>query len=130
MAKESGLGWTTFTVSSNDIRNDCTSLDISTPRDTQDVTGIDKSAKELLPLLADGSIDASGVFNDAASKSHVTLKDVATVSGSKAVALNISAQTLSMNMLQTDYKLSRADSGALTWQAPFSLADGTAPAWS
>jgi hypothetical protein len=130
MAKESGLGWTTLTVASNDLRNDVRSLDIATPREVQDVTGIDKSAYERLFLLADGSVDMNGVFNDAASKSHVTLKGVATASASVAVAIGVSGQTLSMNMLQTDYALSRGDDGALTWKAPFTLADGTAPAWS
>jgi hypothetical protein len=130
MAKESGLAWTTLTVATVDIRNDIRSLDIATPREVQDVTGIDKSAIERIFLLADGSVDMNGVFNDAASKSHVTLKGVATASASVAVAINVSGQTLSMNMLQTDYALSRGDDGAFTWKAPFVLADGTAPAWS
>lgn len=130
MAKETGLGWTTLTVSTNDIKNDVTSLDISTPREVQNVTGLDKSAMERLLLLADGSVDMKGVFNDAALKSHVTFKDVATTSSSKATALAVSGQSLSMNLLYTDYKLSRGDDGALTWSAPGVLADGTAPAWS
>ena len=130
MAKESGLGWTTLTVASNDLRNDVRSLDLATPREVQDVTGIDKSAYERLFLLADGSVDMNGVFNDAAGKSHVTLKGVATASASVAVAIGVSGQTLTMNMLQTDYALSRGDDGSFTWKAPFTLADGTPPAWS
>lgn len=130
MALETGLGWTTFTVNSNDIRSDTRSLDISTPREVQDVTTLDKSAMARLLLLADASIDAAGVFNDASVKSHVTLKGVSTLAAAVAVALAVSAQTLTMNMFWTDYKLSRADDGSLTWTAPFVLADGTPPAWS
>lgn len=130
MAKESGLGWTTFTISSNDIRNDVTSLEISTPRETQDVTGIDKSAMERLLLLADGTLSLNFVFNDAASQIHATLKDVATATAAKATALAVSSQTLSMNLLYTDYKLNRADDGSFTGSSEGVLSDGTAPAWS
>lgn len=130
MAKESGLGWSTFTVAANDIKNDTRKLDIATPREQQDVTGLDKSAIERLLLLADGSVDAEGIFNDAAGKSHVTLKGVSTISAAVSVALAVSGQTLTMNMWPTDYKLSRGEDGALTWATPFVLADGTPPAWS
>lgn len=130
MAKESGLGITTLTVGGNDIKNDVRSFDIATPREVQDVTGVDKSAIERLFLLADGSVDLSGVFNDAASKSHLTFRGVSTASAAVAVAFSISGQTLTMNMLQTDYKLSRGDDGSLTWSVPLVLADGTPPAWA
>lgn len=130
MAKESGLGWTTFTVNSNDIRNDTRSLEIATPRESEDITGLDKSAMERQLLLADGTVDAEGIFNDASGKSHVTLKGVSTLAAPVTVALAISGQTLSMSMLWTDYALSRGDDGSLHWKAPFVLADGTPPAWS
>jgi hypothetical protein len=42
----------------------------------------------------------------------------------------VSAQTLATEILFTDYNLTRADSGALTWTAPGVLADGTVPTWS
>ncbi len=61
MAKETGLGWTTLSVDDSGgtpvvIKNDITDLSISTPRGVQDVTGVDKSAKEALLLLADCSL--------------------------------------------------------------------------
>lgn len=130
MPLETGLGWTTFTVNSNDLKSDTRSLDIATPREVQDVTTLDKSAVARLLLLGDASVDTAGVFNDASSKSHATLKGVSTLAASVAVAIAISSQTLTMNMFWTDYKLSRADDGSLTWTAPFVLADGTPPAWS
>jgi len=44
MAKESGIAWTTCSVDASDtsvevLKNDVTSLTISTPRAEQDVTG-------------------------------------------------------------------------------------------
>lgn len=135
MAKESGLGWTTLSVdgsdtAANDIRNDVTNFEFSTPRAVQDVTGIDKSAMERLLLLADFSITMNGVFNDAADKSHVTFKDVGSTSVPRTVAIAVSGQTLSNECLITDYALTRGDDGSLTWTAPGVLQDGTVPTWS
>lgn len=135
MAKESGLGWTTLSVdgsdaAANDIKNDVTNFAFATPRAVQDVTGVDKSAMERLLLLADFSIDLSGVFNDAADQSHATFKDVASTSVARTVSLAISGQTLANECLFTDYALSRGADGALTWSAPGVLSDGTVPTWS
>jgi hypothetical protein len=137
MAKESGLGWTTLSVDDSGgtpqaIKNDITSLDFSTPRDVQDVTGIDKSAVERLLLLADFSINLSGVYNDAAGASHAVFKTVPSTSVNRTVALTVSGQsfTPSPECLFTDYALSRGEKGELTWKAPGVLADGAVPTWS
>jgi len=135
MAKESGLGWTTLSVDgsdtlANDIKNDVTNLEFSTPRAVQEVTGIDKSAIERLLLLADFSITMNGVFNDAADKSHVTFKDVGSTSVTRTVAIAVSGQTMNNECLITDYQLTRGDDGSLTWSAPAVLQDGTVPTWS
>lgn len=135
MAKESGLGWTTLDVDgsdtlANDIKNDVTNFEFSTPRAVQEITGVDKSAIERLLLLADFSITMNGVFNDAADKSHVTFKDIGSTSVARTVSLAVSGQTLAVECLLTDYALSRGDDGSLTWSVPGVLQDGTAPAWS
>lgn len=135
IAKETGLGWTTFSVDDSggnvcDIVNDTTALPITTPRGVQDVTGLDKLAYERLLLLADGTVNPTGVFNDAASKSHVVFKTVPSTSVLRTVSIGVSGQTLAMEMLFTDYNFSRAATGELTWTAPGTLADGTPPAWS
>jgi len=85
MPKESGLGWTTLSVDDatptlQDIKNDVTNFDFSTPREEQDVTGVDKSAVERLLLLADFSIALNGVFNDAVNLSHAVFKTVPSTS--------------------------------------------------
>lgn len=135
MAKETGLGIATLSVDDsggtpNVIKNDVTNFSLSTPRAAQDVTGVDKSAIERLLLLADASVDLNGVFNDAATFSHATFKTVPSTSVARTVSLDISGQTLAMEMLPTDYQLTRAASGELTWQVPLVLANGTVPTWS
>lgn len=135
MAKETGLGWTTLSVdnsagSVNAIKNDITSFEFATPRGVQEVTGVDKSAYERLLLLADFSIDLSGVFNDAANMSHETFKTVPSTSVNRTVSLAVSGQTLANECLFTDYAMTRAEDGSLTWKAPGLLADGTVPTWS
>lgn len=135
MAKESGLGWTTCSVdnssgSAQAIKNDITNLEFSTPRAVQDVTGIDKSAMERILLLADFSITLNGVFNDAAGASHDVFKTVSSTSVARTVTLTVSGQTLANECLFTDYQLTRANSGELTWQAPGVLSDGTVPTWA
>lgn len=135
MAKESGVGWTTLSVDNsagtpNVIKNDVTNLDFSTPRGVQDVTGVDKSAIERLLLLADFSINLNGVFNDASNQAHDTFKTVPSTSVARTVTLVVSGDTLANEALFTDYQLTRAASGELTWQSPGVLADGTVPLWA
>lgn len=135
MAKETGLGWTTLSVddsagAAKAIKNDVTNFQFATPRGVQDVTGVDKLAFERLLLLADFSITLNGVFNDAADFSHAVFKTVPSTSVLRTVSLAVSGQTLANECLFTDYALTRAASGELTWTAPGVLADGTVPTWS
>ena len=135
MAKETGLGWTTLSVDDSGgsvqaIKNDITNFQFATPRGVQDTTGVDKSAMERLLLLADFSITLNGVFNDAAGASHAVFKTVPSSSVARTVSLAVSGQTLANETLFTDYALTRAQSGELTWSAPGVLSDGTVPTWS
>lgn len=133
MAKETGLGWTTLSLddaaaSLRDIKNDVTNLDFSTPYGSQEVTGVDKSAYERLALLADFSGTLNGVFNPAANRAHAVLSgDLRVV---RTLSLVISTKSLSNEVLIGEYALTRAAGGEFTWQAPFSLADGTVPTWA
>lgn len=132
MAKASGLGQTTLSVDTSagaptDIRNDVTNWQMATPRGVQDVTGVDKSANERLLLLADGSITLNGVFN--ATGSHLVFRTVPSTSVARTTTQTVNGVTLAMELLYSDYQLSRSDSGELTWSAPGSLADGQVPTW-
>lgn len=133
MGKATGLGWSTLSVDDSGgtpvvIKNDVTSLDFSTPRGVQDVTGIDKSAIERLLLLADFSINLNGVFN--AATSHTVFSTVPSSSVARTVSITVNAKSLPNEALFTDYALSRSQSGELTWKAPGVLADGTVPTWA
>lgn len=137
MAKVSGLT-TSITVDDSggtgrDISNDVTSFNVSTPRGSQDITGLDKSAVERLLLRADGNITITGVFNSASNKSHDVFKTVPTQAGTTTRTVVIvypGSITLTMEMVFTDYSVPMAADGSLVWTATGELANGTAPTWS
>jgi hypothetical protein len=114
----------------DDVRNDVTNFEFATPRGVQDVTGVDKSAMERLLLLADFSITLNGVFNDAANQAHEVFRTVPSTSVARTTTITVSGNTLAPEVLYTDYALTRAADGSLTWSAPGVLSDGTVPTWS
>lgn len=133
MAKISGAGWTTLSLDSavpslTDIKNDVTNLQFATPRGVFDWTGVDKSAIERGLGLADFSGTLNGIFN--VSASHGVLKTVSSSSVVRTLSLAHASQTLSNEVIVSDYQISRGQDANLTWSAPFSLADGTVPTWS
>ena len=134
MAKESGLGMSAIIDdsggSARTISNDITTIDIATPREEQDITGLDKSAKERHLRLADFSVAISGVFNDASNMSHDVFKTVPSTSVARTTTLAVSGQTLPGELFYTDYSLSRSASVELTWSAPGVLAGGVVPTWA
>jgi hypothetical protein len=48
----------------------------------------------------------------------------------RTTAIAISGQTLSDEILYSDFSLTRAADGSFTWTAPGSLSDGGVPAWT
>lgn len=134
MAKESGLG---FAVSVDNsagvlkvISNDVTDLEFGTPRDIQEVTGVDVSAMERILTLADMSTKLSGVFNDAADLSHDVFKTVPSTSVVRTTTLAISGQTLTAELLYSKYDMKRSNKGELTWETQGDLANGAVPTWT
>jgi hypothetical protein len=139
MAKTTGMAQTALSVDNSaaaaqDIRNDITNWQFSTPRGVQDVTGVDKSAIERLLLLADFSITLNGVFNDSANLSHAVFETVPSTSVARTTTITVTgtvgANSLAPEVLYTDYSLSRGTDGSLTWSAPGVLSDGTVPTWT
>lgn len=135
MAKVTGLGWTTLSVddatnTQQDLRNDITNLQWATPRAVQDVTGIDKSANERLLVLADFTISMSGVFNPAANRQHAVFSTLSSTSVNRLITNVQNGKTLSPTVVLTDYQLTRANTGDLTWTVPGALANGVVPTWS
>lgn len=138
MAKISGLGGTIIvadaTSTNRTITNDVTNFTWTTPRATQDVTGVDKSAHETLLLLADYQVTLNGVFNSAANLSHAVFSTIPSTTVNRAVSIaptsNSSTPILVVNCVLTDYQITRANTGELTWQVPGQLADGNVPTWA
>jgi hypothetical protein len=81
-------------------------------------------------LLADFSITLNGVFN--AALSHTVFSTISTQVATtlRTTTLVVNGATLPNECLYTDYALTRATGGELTWSAPGVLADGTVPTWS
>ena len=134
MAKESGLGMSLIVDdsggSARTISNDITNLDWTTPREVQDITGLDKSARETLLTLADFTITINGIFNDASNMSHDVFKTVSSTSVARTVTLAVSGQTLPNETNFPDYGLNRGPPGELPYTAPGVLAGGTVPTWA
>jgi len=136
MAKTSGLGGSISVAdaggTARTLSNDFTNFQFSTPRGVQDITGIDKSAHERLLLLSDFSLTLNGVFDPAANEAHAVFSTVSSTSVTRAVVIQPTSgtvPTLTNNCLLTDYQITRANTGELTWQVPGSLADGAVPTW-
>lgn len=139
MAKESGLGWTAWSVDDSsgtlrDIRSSTTTLQVAMPRGVQDATSLSVSAFERILLLADLSGTMSGVFDDGSNLAHDVLKTVPSYNTGREFLYTVSGNSLGVTNTPTihvtDYQLNRAQDGSLTWSAPFVLANGIVPAWS
>jgi hypothetical protein len=138
MAKTSGLGGAVIVADSSQtartITNDVTNYAFTTPRATQDVTGVDKSANETILLLADYTVTLNGVFNTASNMSHAVFSTVPSSSVIRSceidpIGTTTGLPTLVVNTYMTDYQITRANTGELTWQVPGQLADGSVPTW-
>jgi hypothetical protein len=138
MAKISGLGSAVIVQdaasTARTISNDVTNYSFTTPRDSQEITGVDKSATERLLLLADYTVTLNGVFNSAANQSHDVFKTVPSTSVQRSCSIaptsNGSTPILVCNVIFTDYQITRSNTGELTWQVPGSLSDGNVPTWA
>lgn len=134
MSKTSGIG---FAVALDDsggtprtISNDITNLTLATPRAEQDVTGLDKLAHERLVLLADATETLNGAFNPATNAQHDVFKTVPSTSVGRTVTNTIAAKVLAMEVLISDYSLTRAADGGLSWTAPMAIFDGATVTWA
>ena len=139
MAKVSGLGSVVKVADASGtpqtISNDITDYNFATPRAVQDTTGVDKSNHERLELLGDFTVTLKGVFNAAANMSHAVFSTISSTSVNRSVEIDPIGTTtgnpkLVNNCVLTDYQITRANTGALTWQVPGSLADGATVAWT
>jgi hypothetical protein len=138
LAKSSGI---TSTVSVDDsagnaqnISTSVLSFDISTPRGSADITGLDKSAIEKILLLADGQVTLNLQYDPTATTgSHTVFRTMSSTSATRTVTIVINSTpsaTLAMEMICTDYTLNRGADGNLTATATLQLQNGAVPTWS
>jgi hypothetical protein len=134
--KINGLGWTTCSLddsggSPQAIKNDVTNLTIGTPRAVQDVTGLDKSAIERILNLADGTVTLNYVMNvDATTSIFAVAATASSTSVQRTMTNTFSGKTLAMEMLLTDFPVTRSPAGELTGALPLVLANGAVPTWA
>jgi hypothetical protein len=116
------------------ISNDVTAVQIGMPSTVQDITGVNSTGMERLLLLADLSITLTGVFNDVATTGiHTVLSTFRTLAASqtgRTTVIVVSGDTLTNEVLYTDYQLNRAADGSLVVTAPGGLSNGTLSAWA
>jgi hypothetical protein len=138
VAKVSGLGAAVLVADAGSvvrtISNDLTDFSFNTPRATQDITGVDKSAHERLLLLADYSVQIKGVVNTAANMSHAVFSTIPSTAVNRSVSIaptsNNSTPILVCNCVLSDYAITRSASGDLTFSVKGDLADGALPTWA
>ena len=135
MAKVSGIT-TSVTIDNaagagKNISNDIRSINVTTPRGVEDITGLDKSAVERLLLLADFTGTMNGIFNTAADMSHAVLKTCVSSAATRTMVIAYPGPaTLTAEVVLSDYNVEHGTGGELTWTCNFALANGTAPVWS
>lgn len=116
------------------IGNDITNYTFTTPRGLEDVTGMNKFAHEQLLLLTDFTVTLNGIFDPGPNLSHSVFSTVTGTSVTRSVSIAPTAVTttpiITVNCLITDYQITRANTGELTWQVPGQLADGNVPTWA
>lgn len=114
------------------ISDDTTSVTIATPRNQQDVTGLDKTAIERLGLLYDATITVSGVADFAVNKAHDVFKADPAGSATRTVVIGLAnaAATLTLEANLSDFGYTRAQDGSLVYTATLVNANGVPAAWT
>jgi predicted secreted protein len=133
VAKQTGItGTVTIADAAGNNRTfsaDVTDFTINQSRQQIDVTGIDKSFMERLPGLGDYQVGLSGVFNPTAQFSHDVFASMGTALRAFTIVVGPQGTAVGTAALES-YNVSRAQGGALTWQAQLNCANGTAMGWS
>ena len=155
MAKSNGIQTRvrvdTSTGGLYDISGDVTNLDWALPRTVQDVTGVNQAAMARILLLADFSGTINGIWNPGGadtSTAHEVFRTIPSTDVTRTLQITIGSSgavstdpqlvgdtvsataAIGIEVLLTDYPLTRAQSGELTFAVPFLLQDGRAPLWS
>lgn len=132
MAIKSGIT-TTLTVDNGagtpvNISAYCTSVQVGTPTNLQDITTLDKAAVARLALLKDFTVQASGQY---APEVTAVFKNDTGVLRTTAVGLASGTETVTGEMLMADFQpYNRDQSGNATWSVTLQNGDGNVPVWT
>lgn len=126
MAKQTGIT-ATVSIGGTAISGAVTDFTINQSRAQIDVTGVDKDFVERLPGLGDWGFTLSGTFDSATS--HAVFSGMGTALKAISVVFS-SGGTANGTAALESYNVTRAQGGALTYQATLNCANGTAMAWS
>jgi hypothetical protein len=137
VAKTSGLGAAIAVADSGGtsriITNDVTDFTMSTPVNLYDWTGVDKSAHERGPGLADAKFTLKGILNNGSNMSHMVLSSMSSTYAIRAIQVTPTNQTkpyLGANCWIASYDVARGNDGNLTWASELDLGDGASPTWT
>lgn len=135
MAKENGLGWTTFDIddaggTARDIKNDVPSCSWDMARGIQDTTGLDSFARETLLLHSDFQSRFDMVFNDATNQGFDVVKTVGSTSVPRTQTMAISGQTLANEVNISNVSHQRSQGGEWTMAVTTVLQSGLVPTWA
>ncbi len=119
------------------IGTDITNYAFTTPRGTQDVTGMNVFAHQRLLLLTDFTVTFNGIMDNDPNLSHSVFSTIPSSTGAAAIrAVSIAPTSvattpiITVNCILTDYQVTRSAAAELTWQVPGTLADGAVPTWA
>jgi hypothetical protein len=115
MAKKGALG-ALLLVEGRNISGDTASIEsMDYRRNMDNITGIDKSAMERLPLVADGEITFTGFFNDATNQQHLTFRGLPTadVNVTFLQSQTLGDQACGLIGKQINYSMTRNADGSL-----------------
>lgn len=115
MSKKSGLG-DTFYVDGYDLSGDVNNIEMSMPRETFTVPGVNVSAQERIYGRTDGKMSWTAYFNPASNQSHERFSALPTtnVIVSYHNGATVGNQAAGIVAKQLNYDNSRGDDGSLT----------------
>ena len=130
MAKKSGLGQELY-IHGYDLSGDVGSLDsVGSPREQLEVTAINKSARERIFGLSDGSLSFNSFFNDATEQEHAALSGLPTAD--RIICYNMGGTrgdaSYCLTAKQVNYDGTRGTDGSLAFTVG-AVANGIAPDW-
>jgi hypothetical protein len=131
MAKVSGIGGN-FYINGYDISGDVGVINNVTDSATLlDVTAIDKGAHERIEGIADGQINFSAFFNDAAGQEHAILSALGSADKRACYATNTALGDPGAGIVgkQGDYAGARGNDGSLVFSVNVQTSDGEGLRW-